>query len=205
MDFKLDTVELTPLGFFGWPFHVHSGAKYALGKTRSSRQRRGFGTTRCETPAHPAFVAICRSPTEAWRRGRMCSEAILSRPSSTDGGRIEKYVVGGSLKRMKLSVRAGQSVTLNFSAARCDVHQHSRFYTSSAQSRHSLLRGPPRQLLNFGNRIGRLFAGKICCGNAIEVLLAWMMWRHERVASCIPADLNFSWWTAVLAKTESSP
>ena len=39
--------------------------------------------------------------------------------------------LGGSLKRMKLSVRAGQSVALSFSAHRCDVHQHSRFYTSS--------------------------------------------------------------------------
>ena len=58
---------------------------------------------------------------------------ILSRPSSTDGGRVETYVVGGSLKRLKLSVRAGQCVALSFSAHRWDVHQHSRFYTSDPE------------------------------------------------------------------------
>jgi hypothetical protein len=204
LDFKLDTVEL-PLVFLAdlsmsiAARNMRSAKPGVAGSAADSGQR---------DARRPRILRSWRFAEALRRRGgadECVRRPILSRPSSTDGGRVETYVVGGSLKRLKLSVRAGQCVALSFSAHRWDVHQHSRFYTSSTQSRHSLLRGPPRQLWNFGNRIGRLFAGKICCGNAIEVLLAWMMWRQERVASCIPADLNFSCWTAVLAKTESSP
>jgi hypothetical protein len=69
----------------------------------------------------PRILPSWRFAEALWRRGdadECVWRPILSRPSSTDDGRIEKYVVGGSLKRMKLSVRAGQSVTLSFLAHR---------------------------------------------------------------------------------------
>jgi hypothetical protein len=134
LDFKLDTVELTPLGLFGWPFHVHSGEKYALGKIRSSRRLRGIGTRRCETPAHPAFLAICRSPMEAWRRGRMCLEAYPE-PAFLNGRWSHREIRRWRQPEANEALCEGGSIRHpQLSRPPLDVQQHSRFYTASTRA-----------------------------------------------------------------------
>ena len=74
LDFKLDTVELAPLGLFGWPFQVHSGENMRSAKPGVAGGPRNRDNA-MRDDAHPASRRFGRSPTEARRRGRMCSEA----------------------------------------------------------------------------------------------------------------------------------
>src|ERR1700722_3124178 len=74
LDFKLDSLS-SPLGPLAGLSMSIAARHMRSAKPGVSRRRRGIGTTRCETPRILPFWRFGRSPTEAWRRGRMCLDA----------------------------------------------------------------------------------------------------------------------------------